>query len=470
MSKALRILHFAPKDCFPANTGAKLRNYYLARELAAKAQVTYLAFADNNLSSHNHFPTQNPSSKSQDHALAPLESFCERVILLPQDNSYSASKIARGLVSRYPLTILNYTTEVMAERLKHLLDEVVFDVVHVESLLLMAYLPIIRAAKNRPLVVCDWHNIDSEVLRRYAVHAPSLARKFYALLTAQKLEKLERESLSLFDGHFVVSDRDRAKLLKMRPNSRIFTADNGVDTNFYSDDCLETAHALWLQNKPPANESKSLNRQTSSPSASQNSVPRYRVLFVGSMDYHANADAVETFAKEIWPAIFKQNPQLKFTIVGRNPSSAICALANSSGVEVTGTVEDVRPFYSEAIAAVVPLRIGGGSRLKILEAMAAGVPVVSTRLGAEGLEVKDAVNILLAETTDDFCRAVSELVQNQILRQGLPHAARSFVRERYDWSAIGKLLFKSYEIVRSECLNSSRLSETFSEKTFEVGV
>ena len=118
MSDAMRILHFVPKDCMPVNTGAKLRNYYFARELAAKAKVTYLSFAEN--SNGN----QNPSSTSKDKTFAPLENFCEQVITLPHENSYSMSKMVRGLVGRYPLTVLNYTTDAMAERLKQTLEEI----------------------------------------------------------------------------------------------------------------------------------------------------------------------------------------------------------------------------------------------------------------------------------------------------------------------------------------------------------
>lgn len=457
MRDAMRILHFVPKDCLPVNTGAKLRNYYLARELAAKAKVTYLSFAENN----NGNP--NLSSTSKDKTFAPLESFCEQVITLPHENSYSVSKMVRGLMGRYPLTVLNYTTDAMAERLKRTLDENDFDVVHVESLLLAAYLPIICAARSRPLVVCDWHNIDSEVMQRYSKHAPSMARKIYALLTARKLAKLEKQALALFDGHFVVSQRDQKNLLALSPDSRIFVADNGVDSAFYSDESIEKVYALWLNQNCNSDESKTRNGLLPN-----THTERKRILFVGSMDYHANADAVEKFAKEVWQTIFEQNPQLNFTIVGRNPSPEIRALANLPGIEITGTVDDVRPFYREALAAVVPLRIGGGSRLKILEAMAAGVPVISTPLGAEGLEVKDRQNIWLAESSEDFSRAISEIVKNENLQQSIIHNARSFVRQRYDWSAIGKTLFNSYKLLADDFIPLTNASEDISTEALEV--
>jgi glycosyltransferase involved in cell wall biosynthesis len=458
MSDTMRILHFVPKDCFPVNTGAKLRNYYFARELATHARVTYLSFAE---SSHN---AENHSINSKEETFAPLESFCEQVISVPHENSYSLSKIVRGLVGRFPLTVLNYTTDAMAETLKQTLAENDFDIVHVESLLLSAYLPIIRAAKSRPMVVCDWHNIDSEVMQRYSKHAPSLARKVYALTTARRLQVLEIKALTQFDGHFVVSGRDRKKLLEISPDSRIFVADNGVDCNFYSDEAIEQAYSLWLQKKAfPPNE-----QSTKNTARSTGEVERFRLLFVGSMDYHANVDAVEKFAKEVWQTIFAQNPQINFTIVGRNPSAKILALANIPGIEITGTVEDVRPFYREAFAAIVPLRIGGGSRLKILEAMAAGVPIISTRLGAEGIEVKDSDNIILAESNEDFTRAASELIKNKALNQNIVFNARSFVNQRYDWTAIGKTIFNSYKLLSNDILSSEKAPEEVTTEAFEV--
>src|SRR5262249_31710007 len=141
-------------------------------------------------------------------------------------------------------------------------------------------------------------------------------------------------------------------------------------------------------------------------------VGRKRILFVGSMDYHANVDAVTEFARESWPAIHAKRPDLIFTIVGRSPAREVRALAGAAGIEVTGTVRDVRPYYRDALASIVPLKIGGGSRLKIIEAMAAGTPVISTRLGAEGLAMSDGKTIIFAETSEDFCRAILNLSED----------------------------------------------------------
>jgi glycosyltransferase involved in cell wall biosynthesis len=141
---------------------------------------------------------------------------------------------------------------------------------------------------------------------------------------------------------------------------------------------------------------------------------------------------------------------LIFTIVGRDPGAEVRELASLPGIEVTGTIDDVRPYYHEMLAAIIPLRVGGGSRLKILEAMAAGVPVVSTRLGAEGLNVADGENILLAETAEEFCAAIGGLIENEEQRRKLVAGGRALVFEQYDWSRLGALLFEKYESLLRE--------------------
>jgi glycosyltransferase involved in cell wall biosynthesis len=158
------------------------------------------------------------------------------------------------------------------------------------------------------------------------------------------------------------------------------------------------------------------------------------------MDYHANVDAVTWFSRVAWPEIARNHPNLQFAIVGRDPTPEVRAL-NSDRIHVTGTVDDVRPFYAAAVAAVVPIRSGSGTRLKILEAMAAGVPVVSTRLGVEGIEAEDNVHLLLADSGPEIAAAVGRVASSSETRNRLSQAARALVCRVYDWSVIGKQLF-----------------------------
>jgi len=158
------------------------------------------------------------------------------------------------------------------------------------------------------------------------------------------------------------------------------------------------------------------------------------------MDYHANIDAVTWFSRAAWPEIARNHPDIHFMIVGRDPAPEVRALT-SDRIHVTGTVDDVRPFYASAVAAVVPLRSGSGTRLKILEAMAAGIPVVSTRMGAEGIEAEDDVHLLLADSGPEIAAAVRRVASSAETRTRLSQAARALVYRVYDWSVIGKQLF-----------------------------
>jgi glycosyltransferase involved in cell wall biosynthesis len=216
----------------------------------------------------------------------------------------------------------------------------------------------------------------------------------------------------------VASDRERIELQQRSPSAALDTLPNGVDVDHY-------AGLGNLQNEI-----------------------RRDVLFVGSMDYHANIDAALWMVREAWPQIRLLCPGLRLAIVGRKPAPSVRALA-ADDIVITGTVDDVRPFYARALAVAAPLRVGSGTRLKILEAMAAGVPVVSTRLGAEGLDIHDQRDILLADTGEAFATAISRLASTPELRQRLALAGRELVVQSYDWASLGERLYAIHQRARN---------------------
>jgi sugar transferase (PEP-CTERM/EpsH1 system associated) len=391
----LRLLQIAPRVPWPLDTGAKLRNYYLARALVGSVSVTLVAFGDD---------TSNGR----------LNEAYRRIVTVPRSESYSAGNMLRGAIGRTALPLLNYTTPEMAEALQRVLAEEDFDLVQVESIHLMNYLPALRAARNHPLIVCDWHNVESDLMRQYAKHERNFARRLYARRTARLMSEAEQRALKEFDAHIAVSDVDAKRLRSINSCAQISVIENGVDATHYAGD---------------------------------QSAIRNRIVFVGSMDYHANIEGVMNFARAVWPAIHQQHSNLQFTIVGRNPPPAVSELSSVAGVEVTGSVADVRPYYREALAAVVPLNVGGGSRLKILEAMAANVPVVSTRLGAEGLDVSDDENILLAESSAHLANAILKVIDTADMRARLVNGGQALVKARYDWAMLGVKLIEQYQIL-----------------------
>ena len=374
------------------NSGARLRNLHLARALAERCSVTLLQISQ-------------PGEQTVPNDQAAVFDEC---LAVSKGRSYTPATILKGLLGPTPLTVLNYTSPEVSDALANLFQTQQFDSVQLESSHLFSYLRLIRAAPAHPPVLLDWHNIESELMTRYAAETRSLPKKLIGYRTAALLRKLEGRLVTSCDHHTVVSEREQQKLLHLDPAAQVTVIPNGVDVK---------AFAL-----------------PESPGTAEN------LLFVGSMDYHANIDAVTWFTKTAWPAISQRHPQLHFTIVGRSPDPTVKMLA-SDRVHVTGTVEDVRPFYANALAVMVPLRVGGGTRLKILEAMAMGVPVISTNLGAEGILAHDGEDMLLADSPGEMAAALDRIMSQPALRQKLVASARQLVSEQYDWSSIGSTLF-----------------------------
>jgi polysaccharide biosynthesis protein PslH len=434
-SRKLKVLYFAPKECWPTTTGALVRNYHLARVLARNAEVTYLSFTDQ--------ATQNGDNRAEQTNGGDPLGWCTRLIHVPQERPYTPLKLARGALGRKPVTVLNYTSASMVHEIQTVLASQDFDVVQVESVHLAAYLPLFRAARNNPLLVCDWHNIESDLMRQYSVRESNPLRRIYAQRTATQLSMLEPDVAGTVDCNVMVSEPDLGRLRAFEPSVPAFVVENGVDCGHFTDEELERAHQVWLRCSDVASEGN-----------------RNRVLFVGSMDYHANVDGIVSFARSAWLHLLELLPNARLTIAGRNPKPQVRALAELPAVEVTGTVPDMRPYYREALVSIVPLNVGGGSRLKICEAMAAGVPVVSTRLGAEGINAENQKSIIFAESWEEQCSAIVALSGNSERWKAIAAAGRELVSAKYDWTILGEQLFQIHQrlIEQKQALSANNLS------------
>jgi polysaccharide biosynthesis protein PslH len=400
---SLRLLQLGQTNIANPSTGAQLRNYHLARQLAKTLDVTHLGFQD------------GYDAQSGSHSFGEIS-----VTLVPREKPYTFRKLALGAVSRTPAGLLNFASSAMTGALETALARQPYDIVQIEGIEMFSYLQIIRASPCCPrYVVMDWHNIESQLMHRYSLTAKTPLHRLYLLRAASQFKKIECKILDDCELNLVTSERERQDLLRRRPESRVLVVENGVSVNEFAKLTRDSDDTPFRRN-------------------------RYRILFVGSMDYHPNTDAVLYFADEIWPALQRQLPSAVFTIVGRNPPEKVRALARRAAIEVTGTVPDVRPYYREASVAVVPLRMGAGTRLKILEAMAAGIPVVSTALGAEGLAVQPGVQLELAESASAFRSSITELHVNFRRWRELSIAGRRLAETRYDWNAIGVRLNATY--------------------------
>jgi glycosyltransferase involved in cell wall biosynthesis len=369
--------------------------------MAQRGPLTYLYFAD---------PGTEPLTRKD-------LPFCHEIVAIPKPPAYGPAKLVRGVVGRWPLPVLNYTSAEMSAAVDRVAGANTYDLVHLDGIHMIRYGEIAtRRGGSRTRIVYNWHNIESEAMLRFSATVASPAKRWYARLTASKLASLEREILKTGFGHVVCSQRELEELRHIAPSARIAVIENGVDVASFSPGTV--------------------------------AAPRTRKLvFVGLMDYYPNVEAATSFARNIWPRLRQRFPNLELWIVGASPTPTVVQLGNLEGVTVTGTVPEVFPYYRGALAAIVPLRTGGGTRLKILEAMAAGVPVISTSLGAEGLAVTSGQNILLAgpDDAETWLRHLEQLEASESGRSALSAAALDLVRTTYDWEILGRKLSDTYE-------------------------
>jgi glycosyltransferase involved in cell wall biosynthesis len=307
----------------------------------------------------------------------------------------------RRLPSRAPYAVTKFTSPLVKSLLDQWLKEGRFDIAICDFLAASLNFP------NRPGIptVLFQHNVESILWNRQSRHEPNIIKRLVFKLEAAKMARYERATVARFHHVIAVSDNDRDEMSKMAEPSRISVVPTGVDLNQYS-------------------------------AAAGESAIEPLVIFVGSMDWEANIDGVDYFCREIWPAVRARVPASRLRIVGRNPHARVKRLADDF-VEVTGTVPSVMEHLREAAVIVVPLRIGGGTRLKIYEAMAMGKAVVSTTIGAEGLDVTDERDILLEDTAEGFADSVIRLLKDTELRRSIESAAAQQAA-RYDWSRIAE--------------------------------
>jgi glycosyltransferase involved in cell wall biosynthesis len=288
--------------------------------------------------------------------------------------------------------------------------------VQIEGIELAPYLDVIDEAwptserADRPLVVFDDHNCEYLLQERTFLtdlYSPTRwPAAAYSFVQWRRLRRYEAQVCRRADRVLAVSQADARALRTLVPGLDVTVVPNGIDTRVYQ----------------PA---------TVGPEAASRSI-----VFTGTMDFRPNVDAVLWFAKEVWPLIRVEVSDVSFYVVGQRPHRRLDALREDQGVTLTGWVEDVRPYIADAAVYVAPLRMGGGTRLKLLEAMAMGKPVVATSLGAEGYPITDGRELILADSPAAFAQAVVSLLNSPARRVELGQTARAFVERRYDWRVI----------------------------------
>ncbi len=291
-----------------------------------------------------------------------------------------------SVLTRRPYTVHTYESSAFRHRLEELLVSEVFDLVHVDSLDLSGYLPLLGGQR----VVCVHHNVESALLRRRAASEKSALMRAYFRLQANLTEAEEKRWCPQVDLNIVVSEGDRADFQRMAPSATFVVVPNGVDTGEFN----------------------------------PRSVHQEGVVFVGGYDWYPNRDALQYFVSAVLPHLRAWYPSLPVQWVGRAPDSIRQMYQAQHDVTLTGYVDDIRATVNSARCYIVPLRVGGGTRLKILDAWALGKAVVSTSVGCEGLDARDGENILVRDDPREFAEAVRRVIEDDSLRDSLGSGAR----------------------------------------------
>ena len=342
-----------------------------------------------------------------------LREYCEHVDTVPtlRSSPRRAAALARGLLAGRPIAAYPYYIEELSLKIRHVLATRPVDVVSFEQTYVASYLGSIPQG-HRCRTVLSLHNIASSQYHSMASLRGGAAAKAAWRVKGWLMGRMELRYLDRFDCIVAVSERDASVLRAGHPRRRVSVVENGF-------------HAAGVTPLAEPHEGNNL-------------------VFVGNMLYAPNADAVIYFAEEVLPIVCRTVHDARFLVVGASPPEQLQPSARPN-VVVTGGVDDVVPYYEQSRVAVVPLRAGGGTRLKILEAMALGRAVVTTSKGCEGLDVRHREHVMIADSTADFARGVVELLQRPDLRQALARNARHLVETRYDWSIINEKLSAFYE-------------------------
>jgi glycosyltransferase involved in cell wall biosynthesis len=389
-----RVLALTSRLPYPPREGHQLRSWHVLRALARQHEVTLLSFARRDDAPDECEPLRQALARVQ---MFPIPSEHRRSALL--------AAALHGLAGPTPFVVHKYASDAMRARIAQLAAQA--DVVHVDMLPLMALLP----EKLEVPVVLNAHNVEHRLLAQRAEVERGALRRAFLRTQRVKLERFERAALVRADHVLACSGDDAAQLAALAPQTPITVLPNGVDAQ--------------------------ANRPSGAPTAPD------EIVFVGQMGWFPNRDGVEWFLAEILPRIVARRPTVKFALVGKSAGLAV-PLALQNNVRLLGFVPDVAPPIQAAALYVVPLRAGSGTRLKILEAMAFGKAIVTTRIGAEGIALEHEVDAVFADDAESFAAAVLRLLDAPAEAARLGAAAREKAVARYDWEAIGAALGPLY--------------------------
>jgi polysaccharide biosynthesis protein PslH len=403
----LNILYVSQMPASPPRFGAQARTHGLMTQLARRHNLTAAMLVDDGFDA--------------DECRRAMQAYCREVLLVR--NPYGEEGLAKRLLQVRSLASIRSFERLRATlpELQRSLDRILrakrFDLVNLEFPYLGHYhLRQAPPGEKLPALVVDSHEIAYDLARQFARSGGSMGRRVYAGANWRKLRREELGAYRNADGVYLCSSADERRLLDQVPRLRTAVVPNAADVEYFQP---------RVTDPPPDGRT---------------------IVYFGLLSTVPNIDAVVHFVQEIWPRIAKAHPEARFKIIGGRPPPSLQALAGPR-VELTGLVSDLRPHLAAAAAVVVPLRLGGGTRLKIVEAMAMGKAIVSTRLGAEGIDALPGRDILLEDEPAAFADTVLRLLAEPDLATRIGRSARELAVERYGWSEAARTLEGFYRQV-----------------------
>jgi glycosyltransferase involved in cell wall biosynthesis len=393
----LWVSHFLP---FPAKGGAQIRSFNLIKELSQYHDVSLFCLVYEDVVT-NYFDSLEAAISASEYE---FKKYCKDLILIPIKRNQS-KKIAfiKSLLSTKSYSVSRLNVGFVKHKLKEFIGSKQFDAIHLDTLSLCSLIDMFPE-KN---VVLNHHNIESLMMYRRAQEQSNILMKAICYLDAWKISNLERSSCAAITTHIVCSDLDGVRFKDLYPSINTITIPNGID-------CSSVM------------EKRNSDGKT--------------LLFIGGLDWYPNADAISFLLSKVWPIINERNANLTLDIIGKNPSSAIKELDGQfNNVKLHGFVDDIAPYYEKAWLYVCPIRDGGGTKLKVLDALAHGVPLVAHPVAMEGIDAISGVHYFQASTAQDFVNLILDLNSKS------PDVLHEVGFSKYDYSRIGTKLAKIYE-------------------------
>lgn len=392
----MKILWISQNLPYPPKTGVLQRNYNLIRQASQFADVHLVAILKRDI-----LPDFDEAVAERE-----LGKLCRRVDVVELPTETSRLRFLwvafKSLFTRAPFTANWAESTQLRAVLKRALSGAQFDVVFFDTISLASYRDLVQGAAT----VLNHHNIESHLFDRRIAYEDNLLRRAYYAIEAKKLSRYESDVVGRFDANVTVSQLDAARLQDIVPRARTGVVANGVDVEYFKAGSQTAEHG--------------------------------HLVMVSGMNWFPNRDAAIYMVREIWPLLSRACPKVRLTIVGASPPPEVQELAAADErVTAPGFVDDVRPYMDRAQIYLCPMRDGGGTRLKILDALSMGKPIVATTMAIEGIDVSSENEVLLADTPQAFVDQIKRLLDDGPLRARLSHSARRFVEQNFAWPVIG---------------------------------